>query len=103
MSRETSMFRAAAATAMVLAIALVASACGTRLDEQTVREAVSTITAEDEEIAARALAERRLRTMQGLPPQTQLRRLVAMLARKGFGHGLALSTAREVVGSTQSD
>jgi len=73
------------------------------VDEQTVREAVSTITAEDEEIAARALAERRLRTMQGLPPQTQLRRLVAMLARKGFGHGLALSTAREVVGSTQSD
>ena len=67
------------------------------VDEQTVHDAVSVVTSDDEQTAAQALAERRLRSMSGLPRETQLRRLVAMLARKGFGHGLALSVARAAV------
>jgi len=73
------------------------------VDEQTVRDAVSVVSSDDEQTAARALAQRRLRSMSGLPRETQLRRLVAMLARKGFGHGLALSAARAAVDTAHED
>ena len=65
--------------------------------EQTVRDAVSVVSTDDEETAARALAERRLRTMHGLARDTQLRRLAGMLARKGFDQGLAMRVARDAV------
>jgi len=67
--------------------------------EDTVREAVSAVSSDDEEDAARTLARRRLRTMQGLPRETQVRRLAGMLARKGFSQGLAIRLAREVAGT----
>jgi regulatory protein len=64
-----------------------------------VRDAVAVVTGDDEEAAARALATRRLRTMTGLPRETQLRRLVGMLARKGFSHSLAMKVAVDTVDS----
>jgi regulatory protein len=64
---------------------------------ETVTEAVSTVTAEDEETAARALVERRARTMGAVAPDAQLRRLVGMLARKGFDYGLAMRVVRDVL------
>ena len=63
----------------------------------TVASAVATVSADDEESAARALVARRLRTMDGLPVQTQVRRLVGMLGRKGFSQALAARVAREAV------
>jgi regulatory protein len=67
------------------------------VDAQTVAAAVSAVSTDDEEVAARALAERRLRTMTGLPADTRVRRLVGMLARKGFSQGLAVRVAREAI------
>ena len=65
--------------------------------EDTVRDAVAVVTGDDEAQAARSLAQRRLRSMQGLARETQLRRLVAMLARRGFSQGLALRVATEAI------
>ena len=49
----------------------------------------------DEEAAARRLVRRRLPSTARLEPQTRLRRLVGMLARKGYSQGLALRIVRE--------
>jgi len=59
------------------------------VDAETIGEAVSAVSAEDEEVAARALVSRRLRTVSGLPRETARRRLVGMLARRGFSQALA--------------
>jgi regulatory protein len=67
------------------------------VDTDTVRNAVAVVSAEDEELAARALVARRLRTMSGLSADTQTRRLVGMLGRKGFNQGLALQVVREAL------
>ena len=67
------------------------------VDETALREAVSTISDEDEQAAARALVERKLRSMTSLPPDVQMRRLVAMLGRKGFGGQPAISVVREAL------
>jgi len=64
---------------------------------ETVAIAVASVSAGDEETAARALVARRLRTMSGVPADTQIRRLVGMLARKGFSQGLAFAVARDAV------
>jgi len=72
--------------------------------DELVRDAVAVVTGDDEEAAARTLAARRVRTMANLPRDTQLRRLVGMLARRGFSHSLAIRVAREAVeaGGTQA-
>jgi regulatory protein len=67
------------------------------VDDETVKDAVATLTPEDEEAAARALVERRLRTMSNVPREAKIRRLVGMLARKGFGHGLALRVVTDLL------
>ena len=65
--------------------------------DETVREAVSTVSADDERGAATTLVERRLRSMTGLPRDTQIRRLVGMLARKGFSQSLAMTVVLEAL------
>src|SRR4051794_16569978 len=72
------------------------------VQDETVAQAVAEISADDERIAATALVERRLRAMTGLPRETQLRRLVGMLARKGFSHGLARSVVLDALGEQAS-
>ena len=67
------------------------------VDEQVLRAAVDTISADDEEAAARALVERRLRSVASAPRDAQIRRLTGMLARKGFSPGLAMSVVREAL------
>src|SRR4051812_7734249 len=73
------------------------------VEAETAAGAVATVSSADEEVAARALVARRLRTMTGLPAQTQMRRLIGMLARKGFSHGLALQVAREALAQGDDD
>jgi regulatory protein len=73
------------------------------VDDETLREAVSTLSADDERQAATALVERRLRSMTGLPRDTQIRRLVGMLARKGFSRSLAMSVVLEAVNDVECD
>ncbi|HMC71423.1 MAG TPA: regulatory protein RecX [Mycobacteriales bacterium] len=67
------------------------------VDNDTIREAVSTVSADDERDAASALVERRLRSMTGLPRDTQIRRLIGMLARKGFSQSLAMTVVLEAL------
>jgi regulatory protein len=68
------------------------------VDAETVRQAVEVVSPDDERTAAHALVVRRLRTMTGLPRDTQVRRLVGMLARKGFSQSLAMSVVLEALG-----
>jgi regulatory protein len=66
------------------------------IDPQTATDAVDRISTDDEAEAARALVRRRAATMQSLTLEVRTRRLVSMLARKGFGAGLAYRVVREV-------
>jgi regulatory protein len=59
--------------------------------------AVDEVSADDEEAAARRLVAKRAPGLSTLPPQTQLRRLVGLLGRKGYPPGLALRLAREAI------
>ncbi|PYC76977.1 recombination regulator RecX [Streptomyces tateyamensis] len=62
-----------------------------------VEEAVAQLDPEDEAAAARTLVERKLRATAGLERQARLRRLVGMLARRGYAEGLAFRVVREAL------
>lgn len=58
------------------------------LDKETVDQAVSSVTREDELEAARALIEKKLRRLEGAPGPEEEKRLLSMLVRKGFSHSV---------------
>ncbi|MFF7457432.1 regulatory protein RecX [Kitasatospora sp. NPDC008115] len=60
-------------------------------------QALAQLDPDDETEAARALVERRLRTTRGLERQTRTRRLVGVLARRGYSEGLAFRVVREAL------
>ncbi|WUS38238.1 recombination regulator RecX [Kitasatospora sp. NBC_01250] len=62
-----------------------------------VEEAVAQLDPDEEAATARALVERKLRATTGLERQARLRRLVGMLARRGYSEGLAFRVVREVL------
>ncbi|MFE0459742.1 recombination regulator RecX [Kitasatospora sp. NPDC058965] len=62
-----------------------------------VEEAVARLDPDDEAGTARALVERKLRATAGLERQARLRRLVGMLARRGYAEGLAFRVVREAL------
>jgi len=68
--------------------------------QDVIDEALEDVTDADEREAARRLVERKLRSMSGLDEPVQVRRLVGMLGRKGYGPGVAFSAVREVLGET---
>lgn len=67
------------------------------VDEPDVQAAVSHIDADSEQAAAQALADRKLRGLRGLDPHVQVRRIVSLLARRGYSPGVAYAVARHVV------
>ena len=67
------------------------------IDEPTVREAVGSLSADEEFDTARALVTRRLASTAGLSREARTRRLVGMLARKGFAGGLAYRVVRDAL------
>jgi regulatory protein len=67
------------------------------VDNQVAAEALEAVDEQSERSAAEALVTRRLAAMRGLDPQVQTRRLVGMLARKGYPSGLALQVVRAAV------
>jgi regulatory protein len=73
------------------------------IDDEIAGEALAEVTTDDEAIAAQALVRRRLRSMSGVTRDVQTRRLVSMLARKGFGGGLAYSVVRQVIDGAALD
>lgn len=71
--------------------------------DEVAREALDEVDPADEEAAARALVAKRIRSMARLDDQTRSRRLVGMLARKGYPPGLAMSVVRDAVRAARSD
>ncbi|WP_405019433.1 regulatory protein RecX [Kitasatospora sp. NBC_00070] len=64
---------------------------------ELVERALEQVGGEDEEEAARELVRRKLRTMRALDPQVRTRRLVGMLARRGYSEGLAFRAVKDVL------
>lgn len=65
--------------------------------EDQLGDALSGIDPDSERERARELVNRRRRTLAGLPPDVQARRLVGLLARKGYSAGLAYGVVREAL------
>lgn len=70
------------------------------VDRDTIEEATAGIDHDAELAAARTLAERKLRQVQGLPRDTAYRRLAGMLARKGYGAEVVSRVVREALDVT---
>jgi regulatory protein len=66
-------------------------------------DAVQSVDDEDERAAARRLVGRKLPGMRRLDRATATRRLIAMLARKGYGGGLAAAVVREALDGEAAD
>ncbi|MSW70105.1 MAG: regulatory protein RecX [Actinobacteria bacterium] len=67
------------------------------VDDEEAKAALEQIDEDDQRAAARALVDRKMRSVRGLDPQVATRRLAGMLARKGYGAGLAFSVVREAL------
>ena len=67
------------------------------VDDEAITAAVADLTGEAEVEAARRLVARKLRSMARLAPEVKTRRLVGMLARKGYSPSLAFSIVRDAV------
>ncbi|WP_225227867.1 regulatory protein RecX [Oerskovia rustica] len=65
------------------------------IDDDTATEALDQVDEDDEAEAARDLVQRRLARTTGLDLEVRTRRIVGMLARKGYSPSLALSLVRE--------
>jgi len=65
------------------------------IDEETVRTVLGEVDAGDEEEAARRLVRKKLRSMTSLADEVATRRLVGMLARKGYAPGLSYAVVRQ--------
>ncbi|MFI9626198.1 recombination regulator RecX [Streptomyces sp. NPDC052042] len=67
------------------------------VDSAVIDEAVGQLDAEQEEATARELVARKLRSTRGLDRDRRVRRLAGMLARKGYGEGMALRVVRQAL------
>lgn len=63
--------------------------------DEVAREALDEVDPADEEAAARVLVRKKLRSLARVDDTTATRRLVGMLARKGYGSGLAFAVVRD--------
>ena len=67
------------------------------VESEVAAEAVGEVDDDDERAAARRLVERRVGSMRRLDRATATRRLMGMLARKGYNGGLAAAVIREAL------
>ena len=67
------------------------------VDPETAEAALAEIDPEDERERARALVDKKLRTMHGLDATVQTRRLAGMLARKGYDSSMAFGVIRDAL------
>ncbi|GAA2257837.1 hypothetical protein GCM10010232_55020 [Streptomyces amakusaensis] len=67
------------------------------VDPALIEEAVGQLDPDQEEETARELVARRLRSTRGLDRDRRVRRLAGMLARKGYGEGVALRVVRRAL------
>jgi len=71
--------------------------------EDDLREAVDELSTEQEEAAARRMVAAKLPSSRGRPLPTRVRRLMSLLARKGYSPGLAYRVVREALEQEQAD
>jgi regulatory protein len=67
------------------------------VDPETTQATIAEIDPEEERERARALVDKKLRTMHGLDATVQTRRLAGMLARKGYPSSVAFAVIREAL------
>jgi regulatory protein len=67
------------------------------VDDEVAKEALDEIDPADEVAAAGELVRKKMRSMRGLDDQVATRRLVGMLARKGYPPGLAFRVVKEAM------
>ncbi|MCC8482777.1 recombination regulator RecX [Streptomyces globisporus] len=73
------------------------------VDSAVIDEAVGQLDPDQEEETARELVARKLRSTRGLDRDKRLRRLAGMLARKGYGEGMALRVVRQALEEESED
>jgi len=73
------------------------------IDDEVAKEALDEIDPDDEATAARALVRTKLRSLSRVDDTTATRRLVGMLARKGYSSGLAFSVVREEIAASERE
>ncbi|MGZ4639118.1 MAG: regulatory protein RecX [Actinomycetes bacterium] len=71
------------------------------VDDELAAAALDRLDDDDERSAAQALVAKRLPSLRGHDTQVQTRRLVGMLARKGYPGGLAMQVVRAAVAGQQ--
>jgi len=72
------------------------------VDSEVASEALETLDDEEEAETARALVDRKLRTTRGTP-EAVFRRLVGMLARKGYPAGVAIHTVKDALAARDAE
>jgi regulatory protein len=65
------------------------------VDDSVAAEAVATVDTDAEEERARELVRKRLRSLTGADEAARIRKLVGMLARRGYSEGLAFRVVRD--------
>ncbi|MEO8829732.1 regulatory protein RecX [Lapillicoccus sp.] len=70
---------------------------GKGVDDETIEGALGSIDAESERALAEQVAAKKMRTMGGLDPQVQSRRLAGALARKGYPPSVVYAVVRDAV------
>ncbi len=65
------------------------------IDDEVAREALDDVSAESQEAAARTLVRRKLRSVRGVDDVVATRRLVSLLARKGYSASMAFRVVKE--------
>jgi regulatory protein len=71
--------------------------------DDEVAEAVAVVSDDDERARATELVARKLAGVRGLDRDKQVSRLVGMLARKGYGGGLAYAVVRDALADADAD
>lgn len=69
------------------------------IDDEVAREALEQLDGAGQEATARALVRRKLRSLARFDDPVKTRRLVGMLARKGYPFGMAFAIVREELGA----
>jgi regulatory protein len=72
------------------------------VESEVATEALETLDDEAEATTARALVDRKLRSARGTPDQV-FRRLVGMLARKGYPAGIAIQAVKEALAARDEE
>jgi regulatory protein len=73
------------------------------VDDEVVRDAVEELHPDQEWETARMLVRRKLPSMRKLDRQAAMRRLLGMLARKGYPAGLAMTVVREELDASEEE